>query len=82
MSNSILTRTTKNTTPHRKLIDEQFNRHNNKQKTQHYTQSKTMSNSILTTTTKNTTPHTKLNDDQLNPHNNKKKHNTTNKAKR
>ena len=33
MSNSILTTTTKNTTPHRKLIDEQLNPHNNNKNT-------------------------------------------------
>jgi hypothetical protein len=32
MSNSILTTTTKNTTPHTKLNDEQLNRHNNNKK--------------------------------------------------
>jgi hypothetical protein len=32
MSNSILTTTTKNTTPHRHLIDEQLNPHNNNNK--------------------------------------------------
>jgi hypothetical protein len=33
MSNSILTTTTKITTPHRKLKDEQLNRHNNNKNT-------------------------------------------------
>jgi hypothetical protein len=49
MGNSILT-TTKNTTPHRKLTDEQLNPHN--KKPQHHTQSYTMNNSFPTTTTK------------------------------
>ena len=52
MSNSILTTTTKNTTPHRKLSDEQLNPHSNNKKIRHHTKSKTMNNSILTTTTK------------------------------
>jgi hypothetical protein len=37
MSNSILTTTTKNTTPHRKLIDEQLNPHNNNKNTTPHT---------------------------------------------
>jgi hypothetical protein len=35
MNNSILTTTTKNTTPHTKLNDEQLNPHNNKNTTPH-----------------------------------------------
>jgi hypothetical protein len=43
MNNSILTTTTKNTTPHRQLNDEQFNPQNNKITKQNQTKQKVTS---------------------------------------